>query len=67
MNCDRCFWKQVGRFERCGMKGTTLYSSVDKDEEGRFCSDYKPLYRGTYTYQDIYSMNFVDKLKLGML
>jgi hypothetical protein len=66
-DCDRCFWKQKGRFERCGMKGITFYSSVCKDEEGRFCSDYTPLFRGKYTKQDISSMNFRDKLELNLV
>lgn len=65
--CDRCFWKQKCRFERCGMKGITFYSSVCKEEEGRFCSSYKPLFRGKYTNQDIFSMNFRERLKLGLL
>lgn len=67
MSCDRCYWKQVGRFERCGMNGKTFYSSVHKYEEGRFCSNYKPLFRGIYTKQDISSMSFRNRLKLGFL
>lgn len=67
MSCDNCLWKQTRRIERCSMKGLYLYSSVTKHEEGKFCNNYKPLYRGKYTADDIASMSFIDKLKKGFL
>ena len=67
MSCDRCFWKQRLRIERCGMKGIYLYSSVTKYEEGKFCNNYTPLYRGKYTADDIASITFREKLEKGFL
>ena len=67
MSCDNCFWKQRFRIERCGMKGIYLYSSVIKHEEGKFCNNYKPLYRGKYTADNIASMTFREKLENGFL
>lgn len=64
-DCDRCFWRQKERFERCGMKGVTFYSSVDKDEEGRFCEDYSPLFCGKYTNQEVCNMSFRERIELG--
>lgn len=49
------------------MKGIYLYSSVTKYEEGKFCNNYKPLYRGKYTADDIASMTFREKLINGFL
>lgn len=67
MSCDKCFWKQRFRFERCGMKGVYINSSVIKYREGKFCNYYKPLYRGKYAADDIANMTFREKLKNGFL
>lgn len=42
MGCENCYWNQwYNGFKRCMSKGVYLWTSADKDEEGRFCESFR--------------------------